>query len=112
MLQYAVLCSNTRYYGMQALAWCRGASQGDKIRRARIQEDKEWKLLKPGQTWSDGDVTSPVELETIEEDELGEYIKLPEVRRLIGCSVVSVRLFLLLLELASIDGFELGFLAR
>lgn len=45
-----------------------------KIRRARIMEDGEWRLIKPGQEWVDGEVTSPVELELINEDELEDYL--------------------------------------
>lgn len=42
-------------------------------------EDNVWRLIKPHQTWRDGDVTSPVELELIDEEELGDYVDLPEV---------------------------------
>lgn len=41
-----------------------------------------WRLLKPHQTWRDGEVTSPFELEVIDEDELGEHVTLPDVS---GC---------------------------
>lgn len=46
-----------------------------RIRRARIMESEEWRLIKPGQQWEDGDVTCPMELELINEDELEEYLE-------------------------------------
>eukprot|EP00955_Chlamydomonas_euryale_P095540 364943-Chlamydomonas_euryale.AAC.14 len=44
--------------------------QATRVRRARILEDGVWRLIKPGQTWKDGEVTSPSELELIYEDQL------------------------------------------
>lgn len=48
--------------------------ENSKIRRARIMEDGEWRLIKPGQDWEDGEVTSPVELELINEEELEDCL--------------------------------------
>ena len=41
-------------------------------------EDGDWRLIKPGQEWEDGDVTSPMELELIHEDDLDEYLQVWE----------------------------------
>ncbi|KAJ9526951.1 hypothetical protein QJQ45_025347, partial [Haematococcus lacustris] len=48
------------------------------IRRARVLEAGMWRLIKPHQKWRDGEVVSPVELETIDDDweELGKLVDL------------------------------------
>ncbi|GAX75306.1 hypothetical protein CEUSTIGMA_g2751.t1 [Chlamydomonas eustigma] len=46
-----------------------------KIRRARVMEDGEWRLVKPHQHWEAREVTSPCELELINEEDLDMYIK-------------------------------------
>ena len=40
---------------------------------------------RPKQHWRSGEVTSPVELETINEAELGQFVALPNVSDLLGC---------------------------
>ena len=54
-------------------------SQAARIRRLRVLEGDTWKLLRPNQHWRGGEVTSPVELETIDEEELGVYVDLSRV---------------------------------
>ncbi len=53
--------------------------QASRIRRLRILEGDTWKLLRPNQHWRGGEVTSPAELETIDEEELGVYVDLSRV---------------------------------
>ncbi|KAK9833382.1 hypothetical protein WJX81_000396 [Elliptochloris bilobata] len=43
---------------------------GHLVRRARIHVDGHWMCLRPGQTWEDGEVVSPLELEHCSEAEL------------------------------------------
>ncbi|KAF5839244.1 hypothetical protein DUNSADRAFT_1278 [Dunaliella salina] len=50
-----------------------------RIRRLRVLEGDTWKLLRPNQHWRGGEVTSPMELETIDEEELGVYVDLSRV---------------------------------
>ncbi|GFH22815.1 uncharacterized protein HaLaN_20332, partial [Haematococcus lacustris] len=49
-----------------------------KIRRARVLDGGMWRLIKPHQKWRDGEVASPMELLTIDDDwaELGKYVSL------------------------------------
>lgn len=49
--------------------------KAQRVRRARIMEDGEWRLIRPHQEWEDGEVTSPKELELIHEDDLDEFIE-------------------------------------
>ncbi|GFH07007.1 uncharacterized protein HaLaN_01743 [Haematococcus lacustris] len=53
-------------------------SQASKIRRARVLDGGMWRLIKPHQKWKDGEVASPMELLTIDDDwaELGKYVNL------------------------------------
>lgn len=42
-------------------------SQPSNIRRARVWNDVNWALILPGQKWKAGEVTSPLELELLDE---------------------------------------------
>mmetsp|Transcript_25093 Transcript_25093/g.54568 ORF Transcript_25093/g.54568 Transcript_25093/m.54568 type:complete len:820 (+) Transcript_25093:133-2592(+) len=48
--------------------------EASRVRRARLMENKEWLVIKPNQTWDDGEVTSPKELELIEEEDIPQYL--------------------------------------
>mmetsp|Transcript_9280 Transcript_9280/g.16376 ORF Transcript_9280/g.16376 Transcript_9280/m.16376 type:complete len:236 (-) Transcript_9280:621-1328(-) len=59
------------------------------LRRARVLDAEGWKLAKPHQHWKDGDIASPLEMETIPEADLGMYVPLPKEKPAAGQSGVK-----------------------